>query len=242
MAAGLRSLLCCLLAVLFCMPAAAGAGEGGRAWLRGRVMDMSARPVAGAEVRAFTSADVRRPADFATPLTRESGLYRLELPPGRFWLVAVARAGGGLYGPLAPDDRHSGAPQVVELDPGEELELDFTVMTLKEAALRETRRRRTLVRVSGRILGPDGGAVPMACALADPRPRPAGIPAHVSAWSDAGGNYLLYLPRGRMHIGASLGFPPESGYFLSLDLELDRDMDGVDLRLPAGSGSNNGDR
>ncbi len=223
------------LAMLFPFSGPAAADSGGSAVLHGRILDMAAEPVAGAEVRAFASDDVRRPADFASPLSEVDGLYRVVLPAGRYWLVAVARAGASRYGPLGPRDRHSGAPQVVELDPGEDLEMDFTVMTLKEAAIREVRRNQALVRVSGRILGADGVPVALACALADRRARPSGIPAHVSAWSDADGAYVLYLPKGRMHLGPSLGFPPESGYSLPLEIELDRDVTGVDLVLPAGA-------
>ncbi len=205
------------------------AGAADLSLLHGRVVDFGGNPVAGADVYVFDSPDVRRPADFISDRTSANGQYRLKILPGNYWAVAIQREDGRRFGPLSSSDRHSGSPIQIEIESGRDLEMDFTVLDLKEAALRDRKRNENLLRVSGRVLDPDGRPVAMACVLADPRSRPGSVPAYVSGWTDQEGNYLLFLPKGVYYFGASLGFPPPTHYLLKEMWHIERDESGRNL-------------
>jgi len=220
-------------ASLFFWAFAAGIGNAADlAIINGRILDLTGKPAAGAEVQVFDSADVRRPADYISGRTGVNGKYQVKLPPGRYWLVAISRGDGRRFGPLGTKDKHSGTPLVDEVEAGESIEQDFTILSLREAALRQRKRNETLVRVSGRIFAAGQTPAAMACALADRKTRPGAIPAYVSAYTDKDGNYLLFMPKGDYYFGAILGFPPPSGYLLKEKRLIDKDIDGLDLTLP----------
>lgn len=199
--------------------------------LQGLIVDVDGRPVLGAEIYAYDSPNVKRPTDFVSNRTAADGAYRLQLPVGSYWLVAVYRHQGGRFGPLAIDDKHSGDPMAVDLTNRRQLTLDFTVADLREAARRHQRKSADLVRVDGRIVDQEDRPLPMAYVVADRRAEIGGMPRYISAWTDSTGRYSLYLPAGTFYLGAAIGFPPESGYTLSKELVVKEDMTGVDIAI-----------
>jgi len=74
-----------------------------------------AQPVAGAEVYLYDSKQVKRPADFISPKTKTDGSYKLTVPAGVYWAVAILRRTGPSFGPLQVGDKHSGEPLVLDL-------------------------------------------------------------------------------------------------------------------------------
>lgn len=195
---------------------------------KGLVVDGAERPVAGAEVLVFDSADVKRPADYISEKTGADGLFLLQLRPGRYWTMAVQRTSGAKIGPLAPTDRYSGSPLVFEGKAGQEVNSDFTVMELKEAALLNRKRNDELIRVTGRILNVRGQPVAGAYVLAGPAPR-GDWPAYLSAWTEADGRYTIFLPKGKIFIGTSRIFSSGNGYHLAKEVDFVNDAVGVDL-------------
>jgi hypothetical protein len=196
---------------------------------RGQIVDTANKPVVGAEVYVFDSAKVKRPADFISNRTGDDGYFRVELPPGHYWTMAIMRVSGASFGPLGKDDKHSGEPIEIDSAGKTELSKDFTVMDLREAARANQKRSETVIKISGRILKDDGLPVEMAYVLADSQRKFGEMPQYLSTWTEMDGRYVLFLPKGKFFIGASKDFPPESDYLLPKEVDFVSDTEGVDL-------------
>lgn len=201
--------------------------------LSGRIIDIDGKPVAGAEIFAYDSAAIRRPADFISARTAQDGRYSLTLPRRKFWVAARVRS-GDKFGPLLPGDRHSGEAQLLEPDETGELRQDFTVVNILEAVRQKQIIRTDYQRVTGRILDRQGNPARDHYVFASPERIVRGVPEYVSAWSDESGSYALYLPPGRFYLGASAIFPtPEGG---SADgeivVETGKNAVAIDIKLP----------
>ncbi len=227
----------CLLVRIACWFSAAAFGLlpavvlAATAVIQGRVVDDRGRPVAGAVVSAYDSEDVRRPADFASPPTGADGAYRLVVAPGTYWLVAVARRGGGPgVGPLQLGDRHSGEPLRLAVRPDAVKEHDFTVLDLQSAARRYAKKNEDLVTVAGMVVDGRNRPVAGAYVLADRRPRIRDFPQYLSGWTGADGRFLLYLQPGEYHLAAATAWPPPRG--MALPLAVDCRSPRTGLRLP----------
>lgn len=219
-------------AVLVLPPATLLAAEPGV--LQGRILDIDGGPVADGEVYIFDSPNVKRPADFISNRTGPDGSFRVQLPSGNYWGVAVLRRSGARFGPLAYGDKHSGDAAAFELGTGIRRHMDFVVVNLREAARRHKKKSADLVRVTGTIRDSAGRPAVMAYAMAHPMPQFGTLPAFISSWSEAGGSYTLYLEPGRYYLGAALGFPPQDGYNLLAVHQFTGDTAGVDLVLDRG--------
>ena len=200
--------------------------------LRGRVIDIMTQPVAGAEVYLYDSKQVKRPADFISQKTETDGSYRLTVPAGVYWAVAIMRQSGSSFGPLQVGDKHSGEPLILDLKSNKMKEVDFTVMDLRDAVRHSRKRSEQLFEIQGRILDTDEKPVAMAYVLADIRSKPATeIPQYLSAWTDIEGKYTIFLPAGAFYLGPSTLMPPSPKEELLHFIEVAGDMQGVDLVL-----------
>jgi hypothetical protein len=199
--------------------------------LTGRILDSNGRPVGGAEVYVFDSANTKRPADYISEKSGSDGHYQLALPSGRYWTMAIQRQGEARVGPLGPTDRFSGEPLLFEGGDDKQVVNDFTIISLKEAALRNRKRNEELIKVTGRIFDPSGAPVAGAYAMADPSPK-GQLPLYLSTWSEADGLYTLFLPKGRIFLGVSRVFPPDSDYHLDREADFSDDAVGEDLLAP----------
>lgn len=221
-----------LLFLLLAVHAAAAAAAGGSFTLAGRVTDRAGTAVAGAEVSLYTTADVRRPADFAAPPAAPDGSYTVTLPAGRYWAVARQRR-EGKYGPLQPGDRHSGAPVEVAGEAGERLSLDFTVAAMKEMGERRESSPESGVILTGRLTATGGAPLSDAYVFARRDKGGKGLPEFISPWTGADGAYTLALPPGRYFLGAARLFPPPHGGE-PREVNLDAGKSGVviDMEVP----------
>ena len=196
------------LAVFFCFPAQGKASAG--FVLKGQVVDTVGKPVEGGEVFVYDTARTRRPADFISPKTDSKGFYRIEVPAGRYWVVARVRS-NEKYGPLMTTGRHSGEAQELEAIAGGELSLDFSVAEVREIARIHRKSGEESRRVEGRILDKNNKPVRDAYAFTRPGKNETRLPTYISAWSDEEGRYTMYLPAGSYCLGASVAYPPEEG-------------------------------
>ena len=224
-----------LLFLLF-LPAAglcsADAPAGEKAALTGRIQDVAGKSVEGAEVYIYSSAQVRRTADFISAPSDTEGRYSIILPTGTYWCVARWRKGGARIGPLMPGDKHSGEPLEIEVSGGASL-ADFTVADLKEAAgLIKKKTREDYVKITGRILDRDGKPAQGTYVIASTTRSISEIPDYLSSWTDDAGRYTLYLPRGKYYFGASARFPPGSRAAFTREILLEGDKDDLDIILP----------
>ncbi len=194
--------------------------------LKGRVTDVGGKGADGARVFVYNSPDVRRPADFISSPADKNGLFRLPLPPGKYWAVARLKKTEG-FGPLMPGDKHSGDPVEIELGPGREVSTDFTVADLREAIMSRTRTSEGPVKISGKIVGSDGSPLRRAYVFANAKEKEPGIPDYVSSWADEEGRFTLYVPKGRYYVGSALEFPPGRDYLIYKEMTLDTDKAGI---------------
>jgi len=178
--------------------------------LTGQVTDIDGKPVAGAEIFAYDSAVIRRPADFISARTAADGRYSLTLPRQKFWVVARVRS-GEKFGPLLPGDRHSGEPLVVEPDDGKDVQQDFTVVDIREAVRQKQKVRSDYRLVSGRVLDQDKKPVSDVYVFANTTQKAKDIPEYISAWTGTNGEYTLYLPPGHYFLGVGTDFPLPTG-------------------------------
>ena len=199
---------------------ATGADEA--ALLTGKVLNIKAVPVEGAEIFIYNSPDVRRPADFISARTAKDGSFRIDLPAGIYWAVARLRR-GEQFGPLMPGDKHSGEPIEIELAPGEEIEQDFTVVDLRETARLKRKTSEDYIKIKGRVLDKNNTPVEKVYVIANKNKECSGIPDYLSAWTDKSGYYTLYLTRGKYFIGYATSFPSSQDCRVYSEIVFDTD-------------------
>jgi hypothetical protein len=196
--------------------------------LDGRIVGAEGKSVSGAEVYLYRTKNVKKPADFISNKTGPDGLYEMILPPGKFFGVAILRKSGNKFGPLEAGDKHSGDPVELEID-GDAINLDFEVVDLREAARKVQKRNEQLFRISGTLLDESGHPLSMAYAVADKFKKSKNVPSYLSAWSDKSGEYALFMPKGKYFMGGEVVFPPDRSYVLEREINLEKDVSGVDI-------------
>lgn len=211
--------------MVFLLSLAASAEE--KSVFKGKVLDAEGKAVKGTVVLVYDSPDVRRRADFESARTEDDGKYRMVLLPGKYWALARLKNTGG-FGPLMPGDKHSGDPKEIELLPGAEFEMDFTIEEIMAAANRN-RTSEDFIRIKGRVLDEKGLPVKNAYVLANRNKIGAGLPDYLSAWTGESGAYTLYLPKGKYHIGAVTVFPPGKGFSYGKELTVESDRSDMDI-------------
>ncbi|CAG0970743.1 carboxypeptidase-like regulatory domain-containing protein [Geobacter sp.] len=177
------------------------------ALLRGRVADIDGKPVAGAKLFVYDTANVRRPATFISPPSAGDGTVAITVPPGTYWVVARLKKDES-YGPLMPGEKHSGEPAVMDLTAEAELAQEFTVADIRDMGRKRQAIAAELVRLTGRVLDSGGKPVANAYVFASAMKEGSQIPDYISAWTGADGSYTLMIPAGqRYYVGGSTRFP-----------------------------------
>jgi hypothetical protein len=199
-----------------------------KAVLKGQVLDAEGKAVKGAEIFIYNSPDTRRPADFISARTDSSGKFSVIIPSGKYWAAARLRH-GDKYGPLLPGDKHSGEPVEIEVEAGEEVEQDFNVLDLREAARMVKKTREDHYRLEGRIVDKKGAPLKNVYAVADRDKEISEVPDYLSAWTDEGGRYLLYLPAGTYFIGHAAEFPPGNNIYFYREIHISAEKNNLDI-------------
>jgi hypothetical protein len=173
--------------------------------LQGKVTTLSGEPAANAEIYIYTTKNTRRPADFISPKTGSSGIYRLILPKAPYWAVARVKK-GERFGPLQPGDRHSGEPIKIEPDSESPISQDFSIADMQELAQSRLKGREELIEISG-ILSSSSKPLAGYYVFAKADRLSVTNPDYFSAWTDTSGRYNIKLPPGRYFLGAATLFP-----------------------------------
>ncbi|MDT8441772.1 MAG: carboxypeptidase-like regulatory domain-containing protein [Desulfuromonadales bacterium] len=179
-------------------------------------------PVARAYVYLYTQSlsGLMGPSYGEAVQTGPDGRFRLELPAGRYYLVARKRAAGGRSGELSAGDLNSPYPgNPVELQRGEWRELGEFPLAEIDAERHAERRAdgtfsATPTSVSGRIVDAHDQPVAGIHVFAYLDSRMVGKPVYISAPSAADGSFVLHLTDGGIYyIGArsAYGGPLEPG-------------------------------
>ncbi|NOY86294.1 MAG: carboxypeptidase regulatory-like domain-containing protein [Deltaproteobacteria bacterium] len=178
------------------------------AW--GRVLlDKTGEPVQNAYIYAYSGVPRIRSAemgiigitDWVSHGSAADGSYRLDLPPGEYYLVARKRASGANYGPLSTGDLydHSKANLSTRIRKGHYTECNFVLVKLTEPLFFQgltQKERETTTGIKGRLLDENGEHVPGTFVMAYKNDDMYRLPDFASTLTDDNGDYTLYLPAG----------------------------------------------
>jgi hypothetical protein len=148
------------------------------------------------------------------------GAFRIDLPAGRYHLVARRRADGRRSGELAPGDLNGTYPgNPVTVRRGEHLQLGAFPLAVIDATVHAKRQEKgtfavTGTMLTGQILDPQGEPVRGVHVFAYLDSRMVGKPVHISTPTNADGKFQLHLGEGGTYfIGArsNYGGPLEPG-------------------------------
>lgn len=216
------------LSALFIFALGQSYAEEGETVLKGAITDVDGQAVQGARVFVYDSPEVKRTADFISAPSDKDGLYRIVLPPGKYWAVARLKQGGD-YGPLGPGDKHSGEALEFDLMSAREEEVNFTVADLREAIKSGAKKTEDLLKIKGRIIDESGSPVKGAYATANRAGKISGFPDYLSAWTDSEGGFTLYVPRGTYFIGSATAVPPGGSYMVSGEMTFEDNRSGLEI-------------
>ena len=195
-----------MMLVLVCLLAAFSSVASETHLLKAKVTDIEGRPLEGAKLFLYDSPVVRRPADFISSLSNRAGQVQVQLPPGKFWVVARYKV-DGKYGPLLPGDRHSGEPFEVDMT-GQTVEADFAVADIREIGQKKRAGATEAVRLTGRVLDAEGVPVLNSLVFANRSKDITELPDFVSAWTGNDGRFEVYVASDvTYYVGASRQFP-----------------------------------
>ena len=148
------------------------------------------------------------------------GAFRIDLPEGRYHLVARRRADGSRAGELAPGDLNGSYPgNPVTVRRGERLQLGPFPLEVIDPSVNAKRREQgtfaaTGTTLTGKVLDPQGEPVSGVHVFAYLDRRMVGKPVHISTPTGADGSFQLHLGDGGTYfVGArsNYGGPLEPG-------------------------------
>lgn len=185
-------------------------------------LTVSGAPLSRGFVYVYTenAAGLTGPSYGAAAQSGEDGSFTLNLPPGRYHLVARQRADGSRVGEVAGGDLNGAYPgNPVAVTPGVILPLGDFPLAPVDAERHAARRasgpfEATETALRGRIVDADRQPVSGISVLAYLDSRMVGKPKYRSAPSADDGTFVLYLEAGgTYYLGAraALGGPLEPG-------------------------------
>ncbi|MBA3015899.1 MAG: hypothetical protein FP815_13290 [Desulfobulbaceae bacterium] len=202
------------------------------ALVKARVTDVDKKPVKGAYIFFYDSADTKRAVDLVSPVTDQNGYCEKEVPPGQFWVLARLKSNATFdMGPLMIEDKFSGDPIEIEVTPGEVLELDFTVMDLLDTIKNKSKKREDLNKVSGRVINDKGEPLTDVFAFANKHQSPLSVPDFFSASTENDGRFIVYLPNGNYNLGAAVSLTSDQRYKADQPIKVAGNLDNLEVIL-----------
>ena len=194
-------------------PAARVRGES--SGISGRV-SFEDKPLGRAYVSIYRDGNTNfRGMGLAAIPTDDGGRFRVKLPPGRYYVLARKRQGGGMYGPPGKDDHVGylpGNPVEVRAGAFSQVELETTtrVDLLEQKYFTEGESAGWF---EGQVSGPGGKPAGGLYVLFYTDEVMSGAPAFVAGPTDAKGRFRVRAAAGSFHLLArsNLGGPLEAG-------------------------------
>ncbi len=208
---------------------------GGNSGIRGRVT-YGGKPLGGSRIYIYLdgASHFRGPGSLELSDIGADGRFEIELPPGKYYVIAKKRQDGGWSGPLRKDDYFGYLPQnPVQVTDGEFLEFDLECISKTRPRKRKvsTYIKAGAIAVTGTIRDQNGKPIAGAFAFAyENRTMNGKRPPYVSRQTGADGRYVLNFEKpGRYYIGArdTTGGPPLPGELYG---EYDGSGNGVELK------------
>jgi len=205
--------VCLLSAIIICasiVPCTVAAKAQKKSGIKGRiVMKSTGEPVRKAYVYGYVGKVETRAAqlgivgitDWVSHGSAEDGTYKLDLPPGEYYVAARKRVNGLNYGPLFKGDwyDHKPARKPVVVKKGKYLTCDFELINLEEPMFFQgltAAAKVTDTGIRGKLLDEEGNHVPGTFVMGYVDDDMQRTPDFASTLTDDEGNYTLYLPKG----------------------------------------------
>jgi hypothetical protein len=173
------------------------------------VMKSTGEPVHKAYVYGYVGKISTRAAqlgiigitDWVSRGSAEDGTYKLDLPPGEYYIGARKRANGLNYGPLYKGDYydHRHAIKGIVVRKGKYKNLDFELKELREPMFFQgltAAEKVTETGIRGKLLDEKGEHIPGTFVMGYADDDMQRAPDFASTLTDDDGNYTLYLPKG----------------------------------------------
>jgi hypothetical protein len=256
------------VAIVFSFPVPGSAKEKAKkkSGIKGRiVMESTGEPVHKAYVYGYVGKIATRAAelgiigitDWVSHGSAEDGTYKLDLPPGEYYIGARKRANGLNYGPLYRGDfyDHRHAIKGITVRKGKYKKLDLELKELKEPMFFQgltAAEKITDTGIKGKLLNEKGEHIPGTFVMGYADDDMQRAPDFASTLTDDEGNYTLYLPKGgRYWLAArfyAMKMPQKDEPFAryegspdhSIMVEKGRFLEGIDLVLKPYDGDSSG--
>lgn len=173
------------------------------------VLKSNGEPVEKAFVYAYVGKIESRAAslgiigvtDYVSHGSAADGSFNLDLPPGKYYVVARKRQSGANYGPLRPGDLydHTLGLKAVVIRKGRYVKSRFKLRRLTEPLFFQgltLTERVTNQGIKGRLFDEEGNHLPGTFAMAYRNDDMYRLPDFASTVTDDDGFYILYLPKG----------------------------------------------
>lgn len=176
------------------VPEEAAAEKAPRSGIRGEITFQDA-PLERAYLYVYQNADkgFKGPGYLIQPV--EKGTFRLNLPPGKYWLLARKRLRGGQFGPIETGDYfnyYHGNPVTIASGEVREVKIE----TITRLSMLEDDPDAPFVGVRGRIVDAAGQPVARLHVFAYRSAEMTGTPEFFSAPTGRDGRFDLALPAG----------------------------------------------
>lgn len=176
------------------VPPEAAAEPAPRSGIRGEISFQDA-PLERAYLYVYQDAEkgFKGPGYLIQPV--EKGMFRLNLPPGKYWLLARKRLRGGQFGPIETGDYfnyYHGNPVTVAAGEVREVKIE----TITRLSMLEDDPNAPFVGVRGRIVDAAGKPVARLHIFAYRQKEMTGSPEFFSAPTGLDGKFELALPEG----------------------------------------------
>ena len=174
----------------------------GHTGLQGQIiLKETGTPVAGAFVNVYpdTISNLLGPSQFISSPTDDQGRYRIEVPPGVYYVVARKRLSGQATGPLSPGDFYSEHQRiVVRVEVDKLAVVNLPVVAMKAPMFFKSRvvDRETTTGIRGVLVDAAGKPVMGGFAMAYADPEMKRLPDFASTLSDEAGRFTIFLPEG----------------------------------------------
>ena len=176
------------------VPEEAAAEQAPRSGIRGEITFQGA-PLERAYLYVYQDADkgFKGPGYLIQPV--EKGTFRLNLPPGKYWLLARKRLRGGQFGPIETGDYfnyYHGNPVTIAAGEVREVKIE----TITRLSMLEDDPNAPFVGVRGKIVDAAGKPAARLHVFAYRSPEMTGTPEFFSAPTGSDGRFELALPEG----------------------------------------------
>lgn len=203
----MRDLIICLLLALLaaCAPLteqASYVNDDGRSGLTGKVsVKKDGQPLSGAYVNVYPRQvpNLLGPSTYISSPTDSNGSYLIEVPPGKYYVVARKRTSGLATGPISTGDYFSeDARLLTEIKPGKLTKVDLPMINMVAPMFfkQGLGAAATETGITGILVDSDGNPLPGGFAIAYTNNDIQRLPDFASSLTNEKGEFTLYLPQG----------------------------------------------